>query len=56
MVEDHISSTLMSEQAIYCGEIHARPPVEIGGGSVVGGLNVHGEVSLAAIYAKAPPA
>jgi hypothetical protein len=56
MVEDHISPAVMSEQAIYCGKIHARLPVDIGGGSVVGGLNVHGEVSLAAVYAKAPPA
>ena len=52
MVEDHISPAVMSEQAIYCGKIHARLPVDIGGGSVVGGLNVHGEVSLAAVYAK----
>jgi hypothetical protein len=54
MIEDHIAPAVVSEQAIYRGEIDARLPVGIGNGSW-GSLDVHGAVppsQALAVYGK----
>jgi hypothetical protein len=41
MVEDDVAPAVVGKQAIHCGEVDARLPVSVGGGSLGGNLNVH---------------